>query len=93
MIILRIILVHYCSLLEIEVPVHLFQISVQDNIYGEKRYFMMSSTPNSILHFSQSIIISLALMRSNLRARKNLLRKKQVGEQNGHRVQDKRGIW
>ena len=51
---------------------------------------MMSSTPNSILHFSQAINISLALTRSNLRARKNLLGN--FDDKENGRVQDEREI-
>ena len=77
MIILRIILVYHLSFLEIKVPVnnHQFRGAVLVGKEKRKRYFTMSSTPNSTLHFSQSSIISLDLVKSNLRARKNLLKK------------------
>ena len=88
MIILRVIPIYHFSLLEIKVPVIIINVIVlkKHKGGGENVYFTISSTPNSILHFSQSSSISFALMISNLRARRNLSTIKGRIQDNRHKI-------
>jgi hypothetical protein len=72
---LRVIFIHFCFLLEVEVPDEIAWVK-RALAQVETVYFIISSKPNSTLQFSAEMSIAFAFGISNFLALKYLLRSK-----------------